>query len=186
MKPNDEFTVRSVMTLLAVFVVTFFQLGSMKAYGVLVPQLSEHLSLDLWQVGLTGSIWIGLRALLGPLWALLARTFSYRILTVLGGIISAVGILCAAFSHTFTQLICSMALLGIGHGLPLVAKVVALRDYFKDNFSLANGIAFAGGAVGMIIFAPLMEFGIRTYGWRGAMYFWSIQLKHQCCGLSYD
>ncbi len=52
----------------------------------------------------------------------------------------------------------------------MVAKVLALRDYYKVNFSTANGIAFAGGAIGMIVFAPIMELGIQKYGWRGAMF----------------
>ncbi|XP_072030444.1 monocarboxylate transporter 12-like [Amphiura filiformis] len=57
----------------------------------------------------------------------------------------------------------------LGHGLPGVAKVLALKDFFETKFSQANGIAFAGGAIGMIILAPLTEFLIGIYGWRGAM-----------------
>ncbi len=67
METNSELTVRGFLTLLAAFVVTFFQLGSTKAFGVLVPELHEHLSLDSWQVGFAGGIWLGLRALLGKI-----------------------------------------------------------------------------------------------------------------------
>ena len=59
---------------------------------------------------------------------------------------------------------------GCGHGLPIVARVLILEDYFKTKFTLANGISFTGGAIGMIVFAPLMEFLIEIYGWRGAMF----------------
>ena len=51
-------------------------------------------------------------SLTGPLWAVLARIFPYRLLTILGGIISTTGIFCAGLSTNFTQLNCSMALLG--------------------------------------------------------------------------
>lgn len=69
----------------------------------------------------------------------------------------------------FLFLLFSTLLSGIGAGLPLVAKVVVLQDFFDKKFSLANSIAFTGGALGMAVLAPLMELCIETYGWRGAM-----------------
>ena len=65
MSATKDVTTRAPLALLATFVVTFFQLGSMKVFGVLVPELSEHLSMSLWQIGLSGGIWFSVRALLG-------------------------------------------------------------------------------------------------------------------------
>ncbi|XP_072016483.1 monocarboxylate transporter 12-like [Amphiura filiformis] len=72
------------------------------------------------------------------------------------------------------------ALLGLGAGLPLVAKVVALKDYFYTKFSLANGIAFTGGALGFAIFAPLMEHFIDEYGWREAVLIYAAMNLNVC------
>ncbi|XP_072047231.1 monocarboxylate transporter 1-like [Amphiura filiformis] len=60
-------------------------------------------------------------------------------------------------------------LLGIGLGLPLTARILILTEYFEDNFNTANGIGFAGGAVGMIVLPPSVELAISYYGWRGAL-----------------
>ena len=65
MSVAKDVTTRAPLALLATFVVTFFQLGSMKAFGVLVPELSEHLSMSMLQIGLSGGIWFTVRALLG-------------------------------------------------------------------------------------------------------------------------
>ena len=51
----------------------------------------------------------------------------------------------------------------------MVAKVFVLSEYFEENFNTANSIGFAGGAVGMIVLAPTMEFLISHFGWRGAL-----------------
>ena len=51
----------------------------------------------------------------------------------------------------------------------MVAKVFVLSEYFKENFNTANSIGFAGGAIGMIVLAPTMEFLISHFGWRGAL-----------------
>ena len=51
----------------------------------------------------------------------------------------------------------------------MVAKVFVLSEYFEENFNTANSIGFAGGAVGMIVLAPAMEFLISHFGWRGAL-----------------
>ena len=58
---------------------------------------------------------------------------------------------------------------GIGLGLPMVAKILVLTEYFEENFNTANSIGFTGGAIGMIILAPAADFLISRFGWRGAL-----------------
>ena len=55
----------NIGALLAVSVVTFFQFGSVKAFGVFIPEFTEHLSLSVSTVGVIGGINIGLRCILG-------------------------------------------------------------------------------------------------------------------------
>ena len=54
-------------------------------------------------------------------------------------------------------------------GLPTVAEVMVLHDYFDEDFGVASGIAFTGGAIGMIIFPPLTEYLITLFGWKSAI-----------------
>ena len=54
-------------------------------------------------------------------------------------------------------------------GLPSVAQVMVLHDYFHEDLSVANGLAFTGGAFGMIILPPFAEYLITLFGWKSAI-----------------
>lgn len=56
---------------------------------------------------------------------------------------------------------------GIGLGLIYVPAVVFISIYFENKRSLATGIASSGSGIGTIIFAPLSQILLDTYGWRG-------------------
>ena len=55
----------SWVILFAVTFQTFFQLGLVKAFGVFIPELIEQLQMSSMSVGLSCSVGIGLRAILG-------------------------------------------------------------------------------------------------------------------------
>jgi hypothetical protein len=46
---------------------------------------------------------------------------------------------------------------------------VSVTCYFEKKRSLATGIAVCGSGLGTFVFAPLTEYLIVEYGWRGAM-----------------
>ena len=57
----------NIGVLLVVSVVTFFQFGSTKAFGVFIPEFTEQLSLSVGTVGVIGGINFGLRYILGKI-----------------------------------------------------------------------------------------------------------------------
>ncbi|XP_072023975.1 monocarboxylate transporter 12-like isoform X2 [Amphiura filiformis] len=117
-----------------------------------------------------------------PVWAALTHHVSYRGLVVSGGAITSIGLIGASLSQTSVHLGCCMAILSLGSGLPLVAKIVAVKDFFEKKFAMANGIAFTGGAIGMTVLAPIIEVLINTYGWRGAMLIFASMNFNMCIG----
>ena len=48
--------------------------------------------------------------------------------------------------------------------------IVTVGHYFKKKRALATGIAVCGSGVGGFVFAPLTEFLIEEYSWKGAMW----------------
>lgn len=46
---------------------------------------------------------------------------------------------------------------------------MSVTCYFEKKRSLATGIAVCGSGLGTFLFAPLIEYLIAEYGWRGAM-----------------
>ena len=59
---------------------------------------------------------------------------------------------------------------GLGFGMIYLTAVVTIGHYFKKRRALATGIALAGSGIGAISFAPLSEFLINLYSWKGAMW----------------
>nr|XP_006820289.1 PREDICTED: monocarboxylate transporter 12-like [Saccoglossus kowalevskii] len=58
---------------------------------------------------------------------------------------------------------------GIGFAFLYGQSIIIVGKYFYRRHALANGIAYAGGAVGIMALPPLYQVLINKYGWRGAM-----------------
>jgi MFS family permease len=58
---------------------------------------------------------------------------------------------------------------GFGFGLMYLPAIVSVTCYFEKKRSLATGIAVCGSGLGTFVFAPLTEYLIDEYGWRGAV-----------------
>lgn len=58
---------------------------------------------------------------------------------------------------------------GFGFGLIYLPAIVSVTCYFEKKRSLATGIAVCGSGLGTFLFAPITDYLIAEYGWRGAM-----------------
>ena len=117
-----------------------------------------------------GSLFFSVPLLCGPIAALTTRKIGYRKSTMIGGLIASVGFSCGDFSNSVTILCVTYGLIsGFGISLPYFSSVVVDAVYFKKKRALATGIAESGAGVGTVIFAPLTNYLISVYGWRGAL-----------------
>ena len=48
-------------------------------------------------------------------------------------------------------------------------SIVIVNHYFEKKRALANGIAVCGSGIGTLVFAPLGQFLVVSYGWRGSV-----------------
>ena len=72
---------------------------------------------------------------------------------------------------------------GLGLSLCYVAAIAVVAFYFDKRLSLATGLAVCGSGIGTFIFAPITQYLINEYGWRGAMLILSgIFLNIVICG----
>ena len=79
--------------------------------------------------------------------------------------------------------ICLLFLAGIGFGLMYLPSVVLVGFYFEQKRALATGIAVCGSGIGTFIFAPLSQFLISNYGWKGGLWIiGGICLNGTVCG----
>lgn len=91
-------------------------------------------------------------------------------MTIAGSILAASCIIVSMFAQNVLTLIITIGFgTGLGFGLIYLPAIVSVTQYFEAKRSLATGIAVCGSGFGTFVFAPLTEFLIGNYGWRGAM-----------------
>lgn len=58
---------------------------------------------------------------------------------------------------------------GVGFGLIYLPAIVSVGYYFSTKRAFATGIAVCGSGMGAFVFAPLTQFLLETYDWKGAL-----------------
>ncbi|XP_072048701.1 monocarboxylate transporter 11-like [Amphiura filiformis] len=158
------------MVVVGAVVFQAFNVGIHKGLGVFVPEFSEGLEMSIGAVGTICGVAVGLKAILGPVWSACVPLINTRTLIILGGILTGLGLIVAGLSTNQIHLMLGMVISSCGFGLPAVAVYRTVKDYFHKKYSLAVGLVYSGSAIGMILFPPVVEFVIATYGWRNALF----------------
>ena len=58
--------------------------------------------------------------------------------------------------------------LGLGAGLTHIPAKCIIGEYFTTSYTQANGLAHVGPGLGLVVYPPLLERLIYTFGWRGS------------------
>ncbi|XP_072018083.1 monocarboxylate transporter 12-like [Amphiura filiformis] len=116
------------------------------------------------------SLMISARDLTAPVVGILASNFNNRVLGMLGGIVIGVSTVCASFGYSVYVLLLLLSIInGISFALLLVPGYALLAQYFERHYSLAIGIVYASASFGLMVAAPVAQFLLDTYGWRGTL-----------------
>ncbi|KAJ2081545.1 hypothetical protein H4R24_002274 [Coemansia sp. RSA 988] len=87
-----------------------------------------------------------------------------------GGILMAIGLLAASYSHQVWQLCLTQGLIfGLGVCLTWIPAASAPSSWFEKNRGLATGITHMGLGIGGLIFSPLSRFLLEKSGTAGAL-----------------
>ncbi|XP_069857701.1 monocarboxylate transporter 13 isoform X4 [Dipodomys merriami] len=87
-----------------------------------------------------------------------------------GGILAALGMLLASFATSLTHLYLSIGVIsGSGWALTFTPTLACLSRYFSRRRSLAMGLALTGVGLSSFAFAPLFQWLLNHYAWRGAL-----------------
>ncbi|KAG8041466.1 hypothetical protein G9C98_002759 [Cotesia typhae] len=86
-----------------------------------------------------------------------------------GSFIAATAFVLSTFVSSVNMLMLVYGVMGgVGFGLIYLPAVVCVGYYFETKRSLATGIAVCGSGFGTFAFAPLANFLIDSYSWKGA------------------
>lgn len=159
------------MVTFAAFMVGVILDGISFSFGIFFKELfvyfNESKSLTSWIISVLNGTYLGI----GPLSSILVSIFGCRQVAVFGACLAAVAFFCCTYSPNVQVMIILYGLLGgAGLGLLYLPSIVVVGHYFKKRRALATGIAVCGSGIGGFVFAPLSEFLIEMYSWKGAMW----------------
>ncbi|XP_060598536.1 monocarboxylate transporter 12-like isoform X2 [Ruditapes philippinarum] len=133
--------------------------------------------LDHFSAGSGNTAWIGsitwfLLHVLAPLANCLCRRYTFRLVSLVGGIMVGCGYFLSGFVTRIELMYLTFTIIGIGYSLSYVSSVIIISFYFKQRRTLANGVMVSAGGVSALTFPSLYRFLIDKYGLSQA--FWVI------------
>lgn len=151
------------------FAVTFVGFGCAYSFSAFIEPLQRDFDATRGSVSLVfalaGFLYFGFGMISGPL----ADRWGARRLSVLGMLLTAVGLAAAGMAQNLTQVYLGYGLgVGLGVGCAYVPAMGTVQRWFVRRRGFASGLAVSGIGVGMLVMPPLVSQLIPLVGWRGA------------------
>ncbi|XP_029294962.1 monocarboxylate transporter 12 [Cottoperca gobio] len=119
-----------------------------------------------------------------PVASVLTIQFSQRVVIIVGGLLSASGMLLASLDLSLPWLYLTMGIMqGMGMCFSWIPANSMVSHYFVQWRPIAYAIASSGECVFAILFSPFFQWLIETYSWQGALLIiGGLQLNLCVCG----
>lgn len=108
----------------------------------------------------------------GPLSGMLTNQFGHRNVSIVGGLLTMVGLFLSCLANDVNHLLVTFGIItGFGLGLSYVPFISIIGPHFDGSrfLTVALGLAACGTGIGTLVFPPLLRLLIREYTWRGAL-----------------
>ncbi|GLH01440.1 Uncharacterized protein GBIM_07590 [Gryllus bimaculatus] len=100
----------------------------------------------------------------------LLRTMSYRVVSVIGGLLFSVGIILTVVADSIIQVVITYSIIaGVGLGLLAPSSYLAFNSYFNEKRGIAMGICQAAIGLGFMVAPPVCQYLLEQYSFRGAI-----------------
>lgn len=172
------------VVVLSSFIISMIADGISFSFGLLYIEFLDEFQASKSTTAWIGSLFIAVPLLSGPVMSALVDRYGCRSMTILGGLISTSGFVLASISTTLEMMMITFGVIaGLGLGLVYVTAVVSIAYWFEKKRNLAVGLGACGTGVGTFIYAPMTQYFIEEYGWRGTILLLSGTLLNLCvCG----
>ncbi|XP_053675478.1 monocarboxylate transporter 9 [Anopheles nili] len=151
------------------FMISLIMDGVSFSFGLIYTELLDYFGESKSKTAWIGSLFIAVPLLAGPIMSNLVDRYGCRKMTMLGGFISGIGFVLASFCQSVEQLYFTFGILsGVGLGFGYVTVVVCVAFWFDKRRTFATGIGASGTGIGTFVYAPLCQWLINNFGWRGA------------------
>uniref|UniRef100_A0A8D8QSV8 Monocarboxylate transporter 12 n=1 Tax=Cacopsylla melanoneura TaxID=428564 RepID=A0A8D8QSV8_9HEMI len=155
------------------------------SFGLLYMEFLIHFGESKAKTSWIGSLFMAVPLLLGPVASSFVDKYGCRRMTMLGGIISGTGfVLSATIANSIeAQYITFGCIAGCGLSLTYVTAVVSIAYWFDKKRTFATSLGACGTGIGTFVYAPLTQYWIEVYGWRGTILMLAGTFLQMCiCG----
>lgn len=140
------------------------------SFGVIYVKFLDYFGEARGKTACIGSLFMAMPLLSGPIASFLTDRFGCRRVSIFGSILAAIGFIISSFTDTIEVLFLTFGVIsGFGLSLCYVAAVVIVAYYFDTKRSFATGLSVCGSGIGTMVFAPLTQYLLDEYGWRGTV-----------------
>lgn len=169
----------------ASFMVNLIADGITFSFGVIFVEFVDYFKADRGTTAVVGGLFMAMPLLSGPIASFLTDRYGCRKVTIFGSILASVAFVISSMVNSMMMLYLTFGIMaGFGLSLCYVASVVIVAYYFEKKRSFATGLAVCGSGIGTFIFAPLIQFLLGEYGWRGTtLILAGLFLNLAVCGL---
>ncbi|XP_070758746.1 monocarboxylate transporter 2-like [Enoplosus armatus] len=147
-----------------------FAYSTPKALSIFFKEIQEDLRASYSEIAWISSIMLAVMYAGGPVSSALVSRFGSRPVVILGGLMCGVSMVTASFGASIVYLyFCIGVIGGCGLCLNLNASLTIISKYFLVKRPLANGLAMAGSPVFLCFLAPVNQYLLVKFGWRGSL-----------------
>ncbi|OAD51996.1 Monocarboxylate transporter 12 [Eufriesea mexicana] len=153
----------------ASFMVNLIADGITFSFGVIYVEFLKYFGEGKSKTAWIGSLFMAMPLLSGPVASFLTDRYGCRRVSIVGSILATTGFVISSCANSMEVLIFTFGVLaGFGLSLCFVAAVVIVAYYFDKKRSFATGLSVCGSGIGTFIFAPVTQYLLDEYGWRGS------------------
>ncbi|XP_077582716.1 monocarboxylate transporter 2-like [Stigmatopora nigra] len=147
-----------------------FAYATPKALSIFFKEIQSDLQASYSDIAWISSIMLAAMYAGGPVSSVLVNRYGSRCIVMLGGLMCGTSMVAASFGNSIIYLyLCIGVIAGCGLALNLNASLTIISKYFLAKRPLANGLAMAGSPVFLCFLAPLNQYLLDKFGWRGSL-----------------
>ncbi|XP_053962353.1 monocarboxylate transporter 14-like [Anastrepha ludens] len=155
------------------------------SFGLLNSELLDYFGESPSKTAWISSLFFSVPLLMGPIWSNLVDKYGCCKMTIFGGLLSSIGFGLSSLCNSVEMLMLTFGIIsGLGLGIGYVTLVVSIAFWFDKKRTFATGIAASGSGIGTLLYAPLTQSLIDSYGWRSATLILAGTILNICiCGV---
>ena len=158
---------RAVVIIFAGFLTVFIAYAVRYAYGMLLPEMLQALSISKAQAGMVYSSYFIAYTICSPILGLLADRYNVRAILTLFVVLLGTGAFLMSYSSSVLSASLYFSLAGVGHSACWVPVAALVQRWVSDKRrGIALSLVDLGSGVGIIFWGSFLPVIVAAYSWR--------------------